>query len=139
MHPCSQSKKVLVVDEDPEMRIFLSHLLELGGFQAITAVDALEGLQRLEEEAPDLILLAVMFDSSGRLIMFQDIKQDERFQDIPLVLISNIEKRHLYQLRILPQVPGKGLLSRPDGVLARPPEAEELLGVLKRLSQMEEA
>ncbi|MFO8032176.1 MAG: hypothetical protein R6U22_06500, partial [Desulfohalobiaceae bacterium] len=123
---------------DSDMRIFLTHLLELGGFQTIPAADPQEGFQRLEEETPDLILLSVMFDSRGHLLMFEDLKQDERFQEIPVILMSNIEKRHLYQLRILPQVPRQDLLLRPEGFLSRPPEAEELLGVISRLSHREE-
>ncbi len=128
-------KKVLIVDEDPEMRIFLGHLLELGEYQPIIALDAEDGFQTLLRENPDVILLAVMLDSQGRLKMFQQIKQDERFRHIPVVLMSAVEERHLYQLRILPQLSGSGLLPRPDGVLIRPPEVEELLREVHRLSR----
>lgn len=135
MRSFPEVKKVLIVDEDPEMRILLGHLLELGEYKPVIALDAEEGFQKLLQESPDLILLAVMLDSRGRLKMFQEIKQDERFRHIPVVLMSAVEEKHLYQLRVLPQVSGTGLLPRPDGFLPRPPEVEELLRLVDRLSQ----
>jgi len=134
MSSFSEVKKVLIVDDDPEMRILLGHLLELGEYQPIIARDTEDGFQKLLQESPDVILLAVMLDSQGRLKMFQEIKQDERFRHIPVVLISAVEERHLYQMRVLPQLSGTGLLPRPDGVLVRPPEMEELLRLVHRLS-----
>lgn len=134
MHPSPPRKKVLVVDEDTEMRIFLGHLLELGGIQAVTAASATEGFQKLDQERPDLILLSAMFNDHGELKMLKQLKQNESFQEIPVVLISSIEQRLFYQLRILPQIPGQGFAWQPDGFLSRPPEAEELLGLVNRLS-----
>ena len=128
-------KKVLIVDEDPEMRILLGHLLELGEYLPIIALDAEDGFQKLLQERPDVILLAVMLDSQGRLKMFEGIKQDERFRHIPVVLMSAVEERHLYQLRVLPQLSGSDLLPRPEGFLGRPPEVEELLRLVHRLSR----
>lgn len=137
MHTPSKNKKILIVDEDPEMRIFLGHLLEMGEFKPIFALDAEDGFQKLALETPDVVLLAVKLDANGRLQMFEEIKQDERFRHIPVVLISAIEERHLYQLRILPQLSRMGFLARPDGFLPKPPEVEELLSLIERLSQSE--
>lgn len=137
MHSPSKNKKILIIDEDHEMGIFLGHLLEMGEFNPVIALDSEDGFRKLVQETPDVILLAVKLDSSGRLQMFEEIKQDKRFQHIPLVLISALEERHLYQLRILPQLSNTGFLSRPDGFLPRPPEVEELLSLVERLSQSE--
>ncbi len=134
MHPFSQNKKILVVDEEPEMRIFLGHLLEEGGFHPMLATDARDGLQKLMQDPPKVILLAVMLDSEGHLRMFREIKGDERFRHIPVAIISTIKQRHLYQLRILPQLCRSGILPQPEGFLPRPPEAEELLGLVHRLT-----
>lgn len=133
MPPGSSPKKVLVVDDDPEMCIFLGHLLDLGGYQNRSASDATEGLQRLNQECSSLILLSLMFDRFGQLQMLNELKEDERFREIPVVLVSHIEENYLYQLRILPQISAKGYAHRPDGFLTRPPEADDLFSLLDKL------
>ncbi len=53
-------KRVLVVDDDPEIRLLLQISLEGYGFEVITAADGQEGLARLAADAPDVVLLDVM-------------------------------------------------------------------------------
>ena len=137
MHPASLRKRVLVVDDEPDERIFLTRLLEGGGYESILASDASEGLKKAVQERPDFIVLAVMFDHHGNLLMFDDLKLDETLKHIPVVLLSSIEQKTLHQLRSLPGVSRGGFLARPEGFLAKPPEADELLGVLKALDPLE--
>ncbi|MCF8063058.1 MAG: response regulator [Deltaproteobacteria bacterium] len=135
MHPSAPRKKVLVVDDEPDERILLSRLLELGGHKSILASDATEGLEKAVRERPDLIVLAVMFDHHGNLQMFDDLKLDATLKHIPVVLLSSIDKKTLCQLRALPGASRGGFLLEPEGFLDKPPEADELLGLLRTLTQ----
>jgi CheY-like chemotaxis protein len=128
-------KKVLVVDDEPDERILLCRLLELGGYESVLASSADEGLKMAVRERPDLIVLAVMFDHHGDLLLFDDLKLDASLKHIPVVLLSSIDKKTLFQLRALPGAPRGGFLLRPEGFLAKPPEADELLGLLNTLTQ----
>lgn len=135
MQPNPPRKKVLVVDDEMDMRIFLSRLLELGGYEAVLAGTAEEGLEKVEQERPDLIVLAAMFDQKGILQMLDELKTDERFKHIPVVLLSTLDKKTLYQLRALPGATRGSVQTRPEGFLPKPPEADELLGLLRSLTQ----
>jgi len=135
MSPGAPGKKVLVVDDEPDERIFLSRLLELGGYEPVLAADAAEGLEKAMRERPDFIVLAVMFDQHGSLMMFDDLKLNSRLKHIPVVLLSSIDQKTLYQLRAFPGFSRGGFLTKPEGFLDKPPEAEELLGVLKALDK----
>ena len=126
-------KKVLVVDDESDERIFLSRLLELGGYEPVLASCAQEGLEKAEQERPDFIVLAVMFDQRGNLILLDDLKLNETLKHIPVVLLSSIDQKTLFQLRSLPGGSKGGYQVRPDGFLTKPPEADELLGILKAL------
>ncbi len=128
-------KKVLVVDDELDERIFLSRLLELGGYQVILAADANEGLETAMRECPDFIVLAVMFDQNGSLMLFDDLKLNSKLKHIPVVLLSSIDQKTLYQLRAFPGFSRGGFLTKPEGFLDKPPEAEELLGILKDLDK----
>ncbi len=135
MPPAALGKKVLVVDDEPDEQILLSRLLELGGYESVLASNATEGLEKATRERPDLIVLAVMFDHHGNLLMFDELKLDATLKHIPVVLLSSIDKKTLYQLRALPGVSRSGFPPRPEGFLGKPPEADELLGLLKSLTQ----
>jgi CheY-like chemotaxis protein len=124
-----------VVDDEMDMRIFLSRLVELGGYEPVLAGTADEGLEKAEQEQPDLIVLAAMFDQKGVLQMLDDLKTDERFKHIPVILLSTIDKKTLFQLRALPGATRGSFQPRPEGFLPKPPEADELLGLLRSLTQ----
>lgn len=128
-----QKKTVLVVDDEMDMRIFLSRLLESGGYQTITASNGVDGLKKVARERPDVIVLDVMINSEGGLDMFDDLKLDEQYKTIPVILLSTIDQKTLFQLRTIAS-PSKPLFAgRPDGFLIKPPEADDLINLLDSL------
>jgi len=135
MQPTVPRKIVLVVDDEMDMHIFLSRLLELGGYDSVLAGTADDGLEKAEQERPDVIILAVLFDQKGVLQMLDDLKMDERFRHIPVILLSTIDKKTLFQLRALPGATQGIFQPRPEGLLSKPPEADEFPGFLRSLTQ----
>lgn len=133
MNPPTQKTKVLVVDDELEMRVFLSRVLETAGYHPILAHNGLEGLKKAVREQPDLIILDVMVDRQGGLEMFDDLKVDDALNKIPVVLLSTIDEKTLFHLHP-PLMPGLANECRPEGFLIKPPEAEELLGLLRSLT-----
>jgi CheY-like chemotaxis protein len=133
MHPPTQKTKVLVVDDELEMRVFLSRLLETAGYQPILAHNGLEGLKKAVREQPDLIILDVIIDRQGCLEMFDDLKVDDALNKIPVVMLSTIDEKTLFHLRP-PPMAGLATDCRPEGFLIKPPEAEDLLGLLQTLT-----
>lgn len=122
-----------MIDDDAEDRIFLSRLLEAGGYVPLVAEGAREGLEKALREGPDFIVLSVMFDGKGDLVLFDDLKLRKELKHIPVILLSSIDQKTLFQLRSLPGVSRGGFQVRPEGFLARPPEADDLLKLLKSL------
>ena len=117
------------------MRIFLSRLLELGGYEPVLAGMTEEGLEKAEQEWPGLIVLSAVFDRKGILQMLDDLKMDERFKHIPVVLLSTLDKKTLFQLRALPGATRGSFQPRPEGFLPKSPEADELPGLLRSLTE----
>ena len=69
----SNKKKVLVVDDEMNIRLFLKTLLETSGYSPHLAKNAREGLERAWEIKPDLIILDVMMPGEGGLVMYQGL------------------------------------------------------------------
>jgi len=57
-------KKILVVDDDPDIQEFCRTILEAAGHQVVTAASASEGRQQMETERPDLVVLDIMMEAA---------------------------------------------------------------------------
>jgi len=84
------SKQVLVVDDDQNTVTYLSVMLSENGFTPIPAGDGVEGLAKVNESIPDLIVLDVMMPKKSGLVMFKQLKKDDRFKDIPILMLTGV-------------------------------------------------
>ncbi|MFC1858368.1 response regulator [Thermodesulfobacteriota bacterium] len=96
MGPEKVRKKILVVDDESDMMIFLRTLLDTGGFQSIGAENGAEGLKMAREETPALIILDIMMPQEGGVQMFCKLKQDETLKNIPVIMLSAIERKTFF-------------------------------------------
>ena len=81
-------KKILVVDDDPDIRDNLRMMLSQYGYEVDTTDEATEVIARTKKDPPDLILMDIwMSGSDGREISRQ-LKNTEETRDIPIVLVS---------------------------------------------------
>ncbi len=84
------AKKVLVIDDDKSAVKFLSTVLSENGYESLAALDGREGLEKLEGNEVDLIVLDVMMPKKTGLVLFKQLKKDERFSDIPVLMLTGI-------------------------------------------------
>jgi CheY-like chemotaxis protein len=125
-----QNKKVLVVDDEMDMRIFLSTLLETSGYKAIIASNGEEGIEKARRHRPAAIILDVLMPKSGGIQMYREVKTDENLKTIPVIMISAIAKKtFLHSMKMLNSYRGE-TVPEPEGYIEKPPESEELLGIL---------
>jgi CheY-like chemotaxis protein len=125
--------KVLIVDDEIEMRIFLSALFETNGYLPETSRDGRTGLEKARETVPDLIILDVMMPGEGGVAMYQELKTDERLRAIPVMVLSAVAaKTFAHYLKMLSaQLPGG--VPDPDAYVEKPPDAAVLLDLARQL------
>lgn len=80
--------KILVVDDLPQNVIELQKILSAMGYCVEAAYDGLQALEKVAEEAPDLILLDVKMPKMDGLTMCQQLKSDEKTRSIPVVMVT---------------------------------------------------
>ncbi|MBU0468474.1 MAG: response regulator [Candidatus Omnitrophica bacterium] len=87
------SKKILMIDDDPDFIAAVQTLLEAKDYVVVTASNGQEGLLKAKEEKPDLITLDVMMtnDSEG-LDVSKKFKEDEALNKIPIIIVSGVKK-----------------------------------------------
>ena len=83
-----KAKKILVVDDEPELVKALELRFSNEGFHVITAADGEEGLRKAKEEGPDLIILDIMLPKMDGYKVCNQLKSDARYQQIPIIMLT---------------------------------------------------
>ncbi len=116
-----KGRPVLVIDDDHDSRILITHHLEDLGYDVLTAASAGDGLEQARVYRPDLITLDLMMPGMTGWEALREFKEDPELRDIPVVVVSMIA--------------GEGdrtsLMGAVD-VLPKPIEKDRLLEVVKR-------
>lgn len=81
-------KKILIVDDEPNIVMSLEYTFKKNNFQVYIARDGQEALDILKTELPDIIILDVMMPMVDGYATLEQIKQDERLKDCKVIFLS---------------------------------------------------
>lgn len=98
--------------------------LEDAGYEVVVAVDGREGLDRVEDGKPDLILLDLMLPKVNGYKVFKTLKADTRYSRIPIIMFTALAQEADKKL---------GEKLGADAYITKPFDAEMLLGKIKEL------
>ena len=82
-------KKVLVVDDSPTERVYLTELLSKSGFAVTVAENADEALIKLKATLPDLILMDVVMPGQNGFQLTRQLSKDPAMQHIPIIMCTS--------------------------------------------------
>ena len=80
--------RLLVVDDELSILEALRDVLSLEGYEVVTAYNGAEGLKRLSEALPDLVLLDLMMPVMDGREMLRRMREDPRLEELPVVIMS---------------------------------------------------
>lgn len=83
-------KTVLIVEDDQFLRNLCIRKLQKENFNVIYAVDGEEGLRKIQEEKPDLVLLDILLPGLNGFDVVQAVKNNPETSNIPIILLSNL-------------------------------------------------
>jgi CheY-like chemotaxis protein len=119
----SMGKKILIVDDEPDLLKVILLRLKKTGYEVFGGVDGQEALELARQIIPDLIILDVYLPVIGGDDVAQILKRDDELKHIPIILISAT-------IRTLNE---RARESGADAYLAKPFEPEELIGKVKNI------
>ena len=128
------NKKILIIDDDQDYRTSVQTLLESHHYRVAVATSGKEGLQKIKEEKPDLIVLDIMMEtidegySLNQMVKFQ--KDYEEFKDIPILMVSSIQKDPLSRY---PRASGWVDMIIPDQYMTKPLDIPKFLELVQKL------
>jgi twitching motility two-component system response regulator PilH len=127
------AKKVLVVDDDPDVRLFSVSVLEENGYIPLEATNGDEGLKIIKKEMPDLLILDVLMPRQSGVRLYRELKTSRSLKNIPVVVLSGIaEKSFLRSQKALTEFGGESV-PEPEGYLEKPVKAELLADTIKKV------
>jgi DNA-binding response OmpR family regulator len=84
----TQEKRVVCIEDEPEMIDLVRLILGRKGFNVIGANGGIEGLETVKREQPDLVLLDLMMPDMDGWEVYQQMKADDSLRDIPVVVVT---------------------------------------------------
>jgi len=122
-------KLILVVDDEPDFVSIVRKNLEKEGFDVQVAYDGVEGLEKVRQTPPDLIVLDVMMPEKDGYEMCSELKSDEKYADIPVLMLTAVAD-HISSTRYSHY---DGMSMEADDYLPKPATAEEITESVKSL------
>jgi CheY-like chemotaxis protein len=87
--------RILVVDDEADVRTFLMKVLEHRGYETLAAADGREALTVASRERPDLVILDLMMPNQTGTDFYRRLTKDEKLCTIPVIVVSGLAGRHL--------------------------------------------
>jgi twitching motility two-component system response regulator PilH len=127
------SKKVLIVDDDPDVRLFNTTVVEENGYTPLEASNGEEGLEKIQQSKPDLVILDVLMPKQSGIRLYRELKTNKAFQDVRVIILSGIAKKtFLRSQRALTEF-GDASVPEPEVYLEKPVEPEELAEEINKI------
>ena len=86
-------KKVMVIDDEPDMIFMLKSILEKNGYEVMSAGDGLTALHLLRTQAPDLFIVDLTMPGMSGWQFNMKLRQDPRFKTTPVIVLSGLIER----------------------------------------------
>ena len=126
------AKKVLVVDDEMDMRTFITTLLETNGYKPLSAVDGEEGLVIARKEKPVLVILDVMMPKESGINMYRQLRNDPELKEVPVIMLSALSKKTFFHSQKMLDNYREEQIPEPDAYIEKPAEPEELLAAIRK-------
>ena len=89
-----EQKKILIIDDDPDITEAMKIVLENAGYTVDGAQDGIEGLEKIKADKPNLIILDVMMSKPREGFMLsRELKNSDQYRDIPILMLSAVKEK----------------------------------------------
>ena len=116
------AKKILVIDDDPDLVEATSIILKSMHYDVVAAYGGVEGLEKAKAENPDLIVLDVMMPDKDGYTVCKELKADPALNAIPVLLLTAVVS-HISTTRYSHQM---GMETEADDYMDKPVDPAEL-------------
>ena len=121
-----KEKRILLVEDEPDILIIVKRLLESAGYDVVTACDGKDALEKARKTLPDLIILDLILPGLDGYQICGMLKHDRLYMNIPILILSARSESKDYEL---------GIKVGADDYVKKPFETKTLLGKVAELTK----
>jgi len=126
-----EKAKILVVDDDEDIRDSLQAILEARQYSVVTAASKAEGMEKVKAEKPDLLVLDVMMSTwQDGFEMARELKKEPQYKDTPILMLTGVREKTGIDFK---STAGDPTWCPVDGFLEKPVEPDILLQHIEQL------
>ncbi len=123
----TEKKKILIVDDEPDVLTYFTALFQDNGYDTLTAEDGVKGFDLAKSENPDLITLDITMPDQSGVRTYRYYKGNDKLKDTPVIIVTAIGDSMRSFLKKLAGFP------EPEGFMTKPIEEEALLKMVSDL------
>ena len=125
-------KKILIIDDEPDVVLYLKTVLEDHNYETYAAYDAYSGMKMALECMPDLILLDIVMPKKSGISFYKELKEHRRLRDIPVAVISGVGNIYGFQGSLFGDLISDSHIGEPQGFFEKPLNIEILIAFLDK-------
>jgi CheY-like chemotaxis protein len=118
------SHRILVVDDEADVRTFLAAVLKKAGYEVLLAADGREAFEIAERERPALVILDLQMPNQSGTDFYRRVLKHRELQEIPIIVVSGLAGRHL-------------ALREPFAVFDKPIDPDEFIATVEKALGLE--
>ena len=126
-------KKILIVDDEPDIVSYLEMVLQDQGFETVTAGNGNEAMEAVKRDRPDLVTLDITMPEASGTRFYKDLRTDPELSAIPVIIVTAVTglggDKYAYEKFIS----NRRLVPAPEAFFPKPIDREEFLGKVREL------
>lgn len=120
-------KRILIIDDEKDMRVYLGTLFKAAGYQAEVAENGDEGLRMARADPPDLITLDVLMPRKSGVRTYRELRAAPQTRQVPIIILTGLTRQQDFFGEEL------GDLPRPELVVEKPIDRDGFLDKVKQV------
>lgn len=126
-------KKILIIDDEPDVLLFLGTLLKKNGYEVCEACDGVQGMKKLIEEQPDLVCLDLLMPEKTGIKMYREMRKDEHLKEIPVIMVTGIEAVDPWDFKGFKKFIHERSIPGPQGYIEKPIDKEQFIKAVREV------
>jgi CheY-like chemotaxis protein len=128
-------KKILIVEDEPDVLAYLEMLLRDAGYVTVSARDGLEGMKLARREKPDLVTLDIVMPETTGARFYKEIRSDPELAKIPVVIVTAVRGYAGDPYGYEKFISKRHSVPPPDGFFPKPIDKDAFLEAVRKLVQ----
>ncbi len=128
-----KTKRILIVDDEPNVVTYLEALLQDEGYETCAAVDGEDGLAKVRSESPDLVTLDITMPKTSGIRLYRELKADPALKDIPVVVVTAVTGKGHDAGQFENFLATRSHVPPPEGFFSKPIDRDAFLEIIAKI------